>query len=317
MKKVLITGASGLVGRRLTELLLGKGYAVNVLGREQNAKGKEQTANGNEQNANSQMPPAAAYYTWNVDKGKIEPEALEGVSAIIHLAGAGVAEKRWSDERKKEIIDSRVKSAQLLFNYLKKNKHQVKTFISAAAVGYYADCGEEVVTEEHAAGEGFLSEVCQKWEAAAVKFTQLNIREVRCRIGIVLANEGGALPELTKTFALGVAGYFARAPLYYPWIHIDDVCGIMIHALENEPMHGAYNTTAPAPLPMKSLMQEIVKAKKAKAAVVPVPPFAIKLAMGEMSEMLLSSQRCSAAKIMESGYRFKYAEIGKALKAVV
>lgn len=317
MKKVLITGASGLVGRRLTELLLGKGYAVNVLGREQNAKGKEQTANGNEQNANSQMPPAAAYYTWNVDKGKIEPEALEGVSAIIHLAGAGVAEKRWSDERKKEIIDSRVKSAQLLFNYLKKNTHQVKTFISAAAVGYYADCGEEVITEEHAAGEGFLSEVCQKWEAAAVKFAQLNIREVRCRIGIVLAKEGGALPELTKTFALGVAGYFAKSPLYYPWIHIDDVCGIIVHALENEPMHGAYNTTAPAPLPMKNLMQEIVKAKKAKAAVVPVPPFAIKLAMGEMSEMLLSSQRCSAAKIMESGYRFRYAEIGKALKAVV
>lgn len=303
MKKVLITGASGLVGRRLTELLLSKGYAVNVLGRTQAA--------------NSQVPPAAAYYTWNVDKGKIEPEALEGVSAIIHLAGAGVAEKRWSDERKKEIIDSRVKSAQLLFNHLKKNKHAVKTFISAAAVGYYADCGEEVVTEEHAAGEGFLSEVCQKWEAAAVKFSQLNIREVRCRIGIVLAKEGGALPELTKTFPLGVAGYFAKSPLYYPWIHIDDVCGIMIHALENEPMHGAYNTTAPAPLPMKNLMQEIVKAKKAKAAVVPVPPFAIKLAMGEMSEMLLSSQRCSAAKIMESGYRFKYAEIGKALKAVV
>jgi uncharacterized protein (TIGR01777 family) len=303
MKKVLITGASGLVGRRLTELLLNKGYAVNVLGRMKPATDNRQLT--------------TEHYTWDIDKGKIDPEAFEGVSAIIHLAGAGVAEKRWTDERKKEIVDSRVKSANLIFNYLKKNKHGVKTFVSAAAVGYYGDCGEEVVMEGKAAGEGFLSEVCQKWEAAAVKFTQLNIREVRCRIGIVLAKQGGALPELTKTFPLGVAGYFAKSPLYYPWIHIDDVCGIMIHALENEQMHGAYNTTAPAPLPMKSLMQEIVKAKKAKAAVVPVPPFAIKLAMGEMSEMLLSSQRCSAAKILESGYKFKYAEIGKALKAVV
>lgn len=303
MKKVLITGASGLVGRRLTELLLNKGYAVNVLGRMKPATDNRELT--------------TEHYTWDIDKGKIEAEAFEGVSAIIHLAGAGVAEKRWTDERKKEIVDSRVKSANLIFNYLKKNKHGVKTFVSAAAVGYYGDCGEEVVMEGEAAGEGFLSEVCQKWEAAAVKFTQLNIREVRCRIGIVLAKHGGALPELTKTFPLGVAGYFAKSPLYYPWIHIDDVCGIMIHALENEPMHGAYNTTAPAPLPMKDLMQEIVKAKKAKAAVVPVPPFAIKLAMGEMSEMLLSSQRCSAAKILESGYKFKYAEIGKALKAVV
>jgi hypothetical protein len=303
MKKVLITGASGLLGRRLTEMLLQKGYAVNVLGRAQTAKGNEQTA--------------YAYYTWNVDKGKIDPQAIEGVSAIVHLAGAGVAEKRWTEERKKEIIDSRVKSANLLFNYLKKNKHRVKTFISAAAVGYYGDCGDKVITEEHASGKGFLAEVCRQWEKAATQFTQSGIREVRCRIGIVLAKEGGALPQLTKTLPMGIAGYFAKSPLYYPWIHIDDVCGIIIHALENEEMNGAYNTTAPPPLPMKNLMQEIVKAKHSKAIVVPVPPFAIQLAMGEMSEMLLSSQRCSASKILNSGYRFRYAEIGKALKAVV
>jgi uncharacterized protein (TIGR01777 family) len=300
MKKVLITGASGLIGKRLTELLLEKGYEVNTLGRHktQDARHKINT------------------FEWNVESGKVEAIALEGVSAIIHLAGAGVADERWSYERKKEIIDSRVKSAKLLFDFLENNQHQIKTFISASAVGYYGDCGDEIVTEEKKAGKGFLAEVCKKWEAGSIQFSKLRIREVRCRIGIVLAKNGGALPELTKTIPFGIASYFSRDNLYYPWIHLDDVCGIIIHALESETLNGSVNTTAPHPLLMKDLMREVLNAKKSKAVLLPAPPLAIRIALGEMCEMLLSSQRCSAEKIIKMGFRFRYADIRSALKNI-
>lgn len=299
MKKVLITGASGLLGKRLSELLNDKGYEVHTVGRE------------------TMYKPGSRSFYWNIDTEEIQQGALEGVTAIIHLAGAGIAEARWTNDRKQEIIDSRVKSANLLFKVLKQNKQQVKTFISASAVGFYGDCGNEILSEEHKPGKDFLSQVCQRWENAAIHFTKLGIREVRCRIGVVLAKGGGALPELTKTMPLGVAGYFTKSPLYYPWIHIDDVCGILIHALENEGMRGAYNTTAPAPVLMEKLMEEIVRAKESKALVVPVPSLTVQLALGEMSSVVLSSQRCSAAKILGAGYQFKYPEVGEALKAVV
>lgn len=304
MKKILITGATGLVGSRLTELLVQRGCIVHALGRKQ--------LNTERQQPNERV---LSFY-WDIEKQKIDAKALEGVDAIIHLAGAGVAEKKWSTERKREIIDSRVKSAQLLFNYLKQHKHHVKTFISASAVGYYGDCGHKVLDETQPNGGGFLAEVCQQWENAVMQFSTLGIREVRCRIGIVLTKGGGALPELTKTIPLGIAAYFSKTDLYYSWIHIDDVCGILIHALENEILNGAYNTTAPTPLLMKDLMTAIVNAHKSRALVLPAPPLAIRLAMGEQAEMLLSSQRCNAEKIIASGYVFQYSTISKALKAI-
>jgi hypothetical protein len=302
MEKVLITGATGLLGTRLAEMLLAKGYSVNTLGR------RGAGSNSVKKGVNT--------FSWDIDKGQIDEKAFDGVSAIIHLAGAGIADKRWTEARKKEIIDSRVNGAKLIYNSLKKLNSGVKTFISASAVGFYGDCADEVVTEDHKPGKDFLAEVCKKWEAAATRFSDLEIREVRCRFGIVLSEKGGALPQLIQTLPVGIATYFAKDNLYYPWIHLDDVCGILIHALENEKVKGAYNTTAPQPLLMKELMQDIVEAKKAKALLVPTPPFAIKLAMGEMSEMLLCSQRCSAAKITDSGYKFKYGEIRKALKDI-
>lgn len=302
MEKVLITGATGLVGTRLAEMLLAKGYSVNTLGR--SGSGSNSVKKG------------VNTFSWDIDKGQIDEKAFDGVSAIIHLAGAGIADKRWTEDRKKEIIDSRVNGAKLIYNSLKKLNNGVKTFISASAVGFYGDCADEVVTEDHKPGKDFLAEVCKKWEAAATRFSDLEIREVRCRFGIVLSEKGGALPQLIQTLPVGIATYFAKDNLYYPWIHLDDVCGILIHALENEKVKGAYNTTAPQPLLMKELMQDIVEAKKAKALLIPTPPFAIKLAMGEMSEMLLCSQRCSAAKITDSGYKFNYGEIRKALKDI-
>lgn len=299
MKRVLITGISGLVGRQLAQLLLQKGYEVNGLGR----------------SVPTDADKRICHFTWDVAKQKIDPAALEGVTAIVHLAGAGVADKRWTADRKREIKDSRVQSTRLLYKALQKHAHTVQVIVSASAVGYYGDCGDKPVTEEHPAATTFLADVCVAWEKEVMKFTALGLREVRCRIGIILSNEGGALPELTRTLPLGVAGYFAKKHLWYPWIHINDVCGIFLHAIEN-PLQGAYNTTAPHPLPLKYLMHEIVKAARSKALVLPVPPIGIQLAMGEMADMLLSSQRCSAARITGAGYTFRYPTAARALRAI-
>lgn len=300
MKKVLITGASGLIGKKLTTLLLKAGYEVNHLGR--SGKTRQKGVNA---------------YKWNIETGEMDAAAFDGVTGVVHLAGANLADSRWTDSRKKELIDSRVKSCELIYNHLKSGKHTVSSFISASAVGYYGDCGSEIVTEEHAPGKEFVSEICKAWEYGAVKIGKLGIREVRCRIGIVLAKEGGALPELMRTLPVGVAGYFAKADLYYPWVHVNDVCGIVMHALENPAMKGPYNTTAPKPLLIKELMKEIVEAANAKAVLMPVPAFGLKLALGEMAEMLLVSQNTSADKIEKAGYSFNYPHIKEALKNIL
>jgi uncharacterized protein (TIGR01777 family) len=300
MPKILITGANGLIGSRLQEMLLAREYEINTLGRTAHTSGSKQ------------VRP----YIWDIEAGRMDVRALEGVETIIHLAGAGVADQRWSADRKKEIMDSRVNSTKLIYNTLLKIPHQVKTIISASAVGYYGDCGDEIVTEEHPAADTFLAQVTRRWEEEVSKFENIGIRHVCCRIGIVLAEHGGALPELVKTLPLGVAGYFAKSPLYYPWVHIDDVCGIMIHAAEHSKVRGSYNTTGPGPVEIKDLMKAILAAKRSKAILTPVPGFALKLALGEMADMLLSSQRCSDEKILKTGYQFHFPALKGALEAV-
>lgn len=297
--KILITGASGLVGKRLTELMLEQGFELNTLGRKPQRNQKR-----------------VKHFLWNVEKQTIDENAFEGVKAIVHLAGAGVADERWTATRKKEILESRVNSTRLLFQTLSKIQHSVECIVSASAVGFYGDAGAKILKEDAKPAKTFLADVCVQWEQAVMDFSKLNIREVRLRIGIVLAKNGGALPELSKTIPLGIAGYFSKHPLFYPWIHIDDVCGIFIHAIKNNNVSSAYNTTAPQPLELKDLMSAIVKGMGRKALLVPAPPFALKLAMGEMAEMLLSSQNCSAEKVIQSGYRFKFTDAVEAVKSL-
>jgi uncharacterized protein (TIGR01777 family) len=297
MSKILITGGNGLIGSRLQELLLLKGHEINIIGR------------GGASVADARIKQ----FTWDVQAQKMDIKALDGVDTIIHLAGAGVADSRWTASRKKEIMDSRIDSTRLLFGTLKRTTHQVKTIISASAVGYYGDCGAEMLTEDHAPGNSFLAEVTKAWEAEVSKMESLGIRHVCCRIGIVLSSHGGALPELEKTIPAGIAGYFAVDNLYYSWIHIDDVCGIMMHAVQNDNLRGSYNTTGPDPVLIKDLMKAIVLAKKSKALLVPVPPFAIKLALGQMSEAVLQSQRCGDKKILSTGYKFTFPTLKTAL----
>jgi uncharacterized protein (TIGR01777 family) len=297
MKTILVTGASGLIGQKLIALLLEENYTVKTLTR-----------------APFKINEKVQQFIWDVELQQIDLKALEEVNTIIHLAGESVAGKRWTKTQKERLHNSRIDSTRLLFNTLSKIRHSVKNIISASAVGYYGDRGAALLNEESPMGTGFLAELCRDWEREVMKFSTLNIREVRGRIGIVLSKTGGALPEMMKTFPMGIAGYFAKENLYYPWIHIDDLCAAFLFCIENENCNGAFNFTGPAPVLQKEIITTAVETFHSKAIVAPIPPFILKVALGEMAEMVLNSQRCTPEKLSNQGFRFQFSTIQEAMR---
>ena len=295
MAKVIITGGTGLVGKRLTTFLKEKGYDVNILARKVKAVNE---------------------YEWNIETGFIDEKVFKDAVAIIHLAGAGVADERWTDKRKKEIIDSRVKSADLLHQYLAKGNHTIQSFISASAVGYYGDRGNELLKESSGNGLGFLAEVCQLWENAVDKVSNLNIRVAKLRLGIVLSKDGGALPQLDLPVKFGIGAYIGDGKQYVPWIHIDDLCHMFIHLLQNKNLTEVYNACAPGIKTNKEMSQTIAKVLHRPFIPFPAPEFAIKLVLGERAEMLLMSNNCSAEKIQSTGFKFQYPDLTSALEDI-
>jgi len=296
MQTILITGASGLIGGHLINSLERKGHTVKTLTRSPFDSGT-----------------SVAQYYWDVEKNNIDTRCLEDVDTIIHLAGAGVAEKRWTADRKKELWESRTKSTQLLYDCLKNNSHQVKSFISTSAVGFYGDRGYGILTEKSSKGEGFLADLCEIWENEAMKIHELGIRVAIGRIGIVLAEEGGALPEMMKSVVLNAGGYFAKNPLFYPWVHVEDVVRAFTFLVENKKAKGIYNFTAPHPVSHKALMEAAIKAKGQNPVLVPTPKFALTMVLGEMADMLFNSQNCSAAKLQKAGFSFSFIKIEVAM----
>lgn len=297
MKTILATGASGLIGQKLIALLLEENYTVKTLTR-----------------APFKINEKVQQFIWDVELQQIDLKALEEVNTIIHLAGESVAGKRWTKTQKERLHNSRIDSTRLLFNTLSKIRHSVKNIISASAVGYYGDRGAALLNEESPMGTGFLAELCRDWEREVMKFSTLNIREVRGRIGIVLSKTGGALPEMMKTFPMGIAGYFAKENLYYPWIHIDDLCAAFLFCIENENCNGGVNFTGPAPVLQKEIITTAVETFHSKAIVAPIPPFILKVALGEMAEMVLNSQRCTPEKLSNQGFRFQFSTIQEAMR---
>lgn len=296
MPTVLIGGGSGLIGMRLSHLLKQKGYEVIHLSRR------------------GDLNAAFPRYKWNMDTGEIDEEAIQKADYVINLTGAGIADKRWTVSRKKLIIESRVKSMLLFQNAFRKLGKSPKAFISASATGFYGDRGEEWLEENSKPGVGFLSESTQAWENSTKELESLNTRLVTIRIGIVLSTKGGALPKLVLSQIFRIGTYFSNGKQYYPWIHIDDLCNIFIKSVEDDQMAGTFNGVAPNDVTNFQVTKAIATAKDIKVIMLPVPAFLLRLGMGEMADVILTSARASAKKIKNSGFDFKYPELIPALK---
>lgn len=303
---VLITGGTGLIGTALTKLLLNKNYKVIILSR----SAKESTINN------------LSYATWDVNKQTIEPGAIQQADYIVHLAGAGVADKRWTDKRKKEIIDSRTQSSALLVNALKENTNKVKAVVSASGIGWYG--GDTIIpnpkpfTEIDLPETDFLGDTCKQWEASIEPVSALGKRLVKLRTGLVLSNEGGALPEFKKTIKFAIASILGSGKQIISWIHIHDMCRLFLYAIENEKLSGAYNAVSPSPVSNKNLTFALAKKAKGKLFIpVHVPAFVLKIVLGEMSVEVLKSATVSAQKIKDAGFQFTYPTIEAALNELV
>ena len=296
MGNILIGGGSGLIGTRLSELLLKEGHEVFHLGRDPR--------------------PKAAYPTfrWDVGKGFLDPEAVQKADYAVNLAGAGIADRRWTKARKRMIIESRVGSTRLMLDAFHQAGKMPKAFVSGAAIGYYGDRGDELLGEDAAPGTGFLSKSCVAWENAIDEVAQAGIRTVAMRTGIVLSPKGGALSKMAFPLNFFIAPYFGSGRQWYSWIHIDDICRCFIYALLNEGISGKYNAVAPNPATNKELMKELVRASGKPALPAPVPAFLLRLIFGEMADTILDSTRVSSQKLEDTGFEFRFPDLGLALE---
>ncbi|MFC4232359.1 TIGR01777 family oxidoreductase [Parasediminibacterium paludis] len=304
MATVLITGGTGMVGQHLMELLVVKGYDVIIVSR-----------------GPSKMRPHAkvSHAQWNIDTQEIDAEALAKADHIIHLAGAGVADKRWTTERKQEIVDSRTKSSATLVTALAKLPNKVQTVVSASAIGWYgADTAESLIngfTEDAPADTEFLGETCRLWEKSIAPVIQLGKRLVKLRIGIVLSNTGGALVEFKKPLQFGIAGILGNGKQMISWIHVEDLCKLFVYAIEQPQMQGAYNAVASKPVTNKELTITLAKMLK-KSLFIPlyIPAFVLKVMLGEMSIEVLKSTNVSNKKLLSTGFKYDFATIEAALE---
>ena len=302
MSKVLITGGTGTVGTRLTAILLQKGYEVAHLSR-----------------SDKSTTPNVKNYVWDIKKGYIQPEAFENLDYIVHLAGAGVADERWTDERKKEILESRTLSTQLLCNKLNETKTPLKAFVSASAIGIYGfDTGDKLLTEDSPISSQFLADVVKKWEEEVQKIASIGlpngIRVAKLRIGIVLSNKGGALVEMSKPVRLFAGAALGTGKQCLSWIHVDDLCKMFVFAIENNNISGEYNAVGTSATTNEILTKSIAKALGKPLFLPNVPAFALNLLLGEMAGMILGGNNVSSEKIQKAGFSFDYTDLDIAVK---
>lgn len=301
MQTVLITGGSGLIGKRLTKLLNDKGYHVIILSRSLKEK---------------QNSGQVSYALWDIKKQTIDVQAVQSAGIILHLAGAGVVDKRWTDTYKKEILESRVQSSKLIIDTLQKHSNQVKTIVSASAIGWYGADKEhgKYFTETDKPAEDFLGQTCVLWEQSVLPAAVMNIRVCSLRTGIVLSNEGGALAEFKKPIKFGIAAILGSGKQMISWIHVDDLCRMYIYAIENNVMNGSYNAVANTPVTNKELTLKFAEKIKGKFFIpLHVPAFILKIILGGSSIEVLKSASVSNKKIKEAGFTFLYPSIEAAL----
>ncbi|MGH9832949.1 MAG: TIGR01777 family oxidoreductase, partial [Blastocatellia bacterium] len=259
--------------------------------------------------------PGVAAFCWEPERESPPVEAWEGVEAVIHLAGEPVA-ARWTDERKRRIRDSRVIGTRNLVAGMKALRKAPESLIASSAVGFYGDRGEEVLNESSPAGSGFLSEVCLEWEAEAARAREFGVRVAHARIGVVLSPEGGALEKMLTPFKLGLGGRLGEGRQWFPWIHLDDIVGILRHALMKPAINGAINGVAPGIVTNEEFTRELAGALN-RPVFFPVPEFALRILMGEMAEVALASQRVVPQVALDTGYQFRYPNLRPALDALL
>jgi hypothetical protein len=297
---VLIAGGSGLIGMRLSELLTEQGHEVRHFSR----------------SAGGRSPYAT--FQWDVAAGSYDKAAFQEVTHVINLAGAGIADARWTARRKWLIIESRTQSTRLLKEGIAAHGESVKAYLAGSAIGYYGNSGEKLVTEEAPAGGGFLSESVAIWEQAIQEIPEeLKLPTLVVRTGIVLSPKGGALQKMLIPLNFFVSSYFGDGQQWYSWIHIDDVCRVFVKGVNDDEFRGVYNGVAPNPVRNKTLAQALITASKKPAFLLPAPAFVLRLALGEMSHTILDSCQVSAAKLKDSGFTFEHPSIVPALEGLL
>ncbi len=297
-KKILITGGTGTVGKDLSKALAQKGNEVVLLSRNPDANSKYKT------------------YKWDVKKQEIDPACIDGVDTIVHLAGAGIADERWTEKRKKELIDSRTDSIALIYKLLQNQIHQVTSVVSASAAGYYSDRGNELMFEESNPAHDFLAECCIKWEQAVDEGSKLGLRIVKFRTGVILDKSSGALQKIAQPIKYGFGAPLGNGEQWISWIHLKDVTEMYLFGIEHDFIKGAFNMCSPYSLTNTGLTKAIAKQLRKPLWLPNVPAFALKLALGEMSAVVLGSTKMSTQKIEEIGFNFAYPNIEKALQEI-
>lgn len=297
---ILITGGTGLIGKRLTDLLIEKGHRVSILSRTKRQSDK------------------VSFYTWDIANQQIETEAIKNADVIVHLAGASVGEGRWTDKRKKEIIDSRVQSGNLLFQTVKKHNPNLKAFVSSSAIGYYGmTTTDKTFSETDKPGFDFLANVCLKWENAAEQFKQLEVRTAIIRTGVVLDTNEGALAKLITPIKFGIGSALGSGKQAMPWIHLEDICGIYLHLIENNELEGTFNGVAPSKDNNEKFSKTLASVLNKPFWFPKVPSFAIRLLLGEQAVIALEGSPISSKKVEESGYEFRFKELKIALTDIL
>lgn len=283
-----------MIGTKLIDQLQARNHSIAQLGRKKN-EGK------------------VSSFVWDVKQKQIDPNAFQNIDTIVHLAGASVGDKRWTASWKKEILDSRVQSSRLLYVTMRNNKHDVKTFVSASAIGYYGFEGDSIFNEESAPGTDFLALVTKQWEDEVDRIASLGIRVVKIRIGIALSERGGALEKMILPIKYGIGSPLGSGKQYLSWIHINDLCAMFIKAIEDESMTGAYNASANWATNAE-MTQTIARTLNRPLLLPNVPSFVLKIILGEMADIALNGSKISSEKIRKTGFQFQFNELEEAIR---
>jgi uncharacterized protein len=294
-KTIIIAGGSGLIGRRLREHLVSQGHIVKILSR---------TSHHSEPGS----------IVWDPMKSVLDQSVVEEADVIINLAGESIAQKRWTPWRRRKIINSRIFTTNLIAETLEKSNHSVQVVINASAIGYYGDTGDMVLYEDHKPASDFLGKTCEQWENAAHRFERQGIRTVIFRIGVVLARESGMLAEILKTVPFGVLPYFGNGKQYQSWIHLDDLCRMIVKAIDDNQLSGTYNAVSPGPLSNRNFMLLLAQIIPGRQLLIRIPKIFLQLFLGDMSKVILHSSRVSSKKIEATGFTFKFPQANQAIR---